>query len=92
MKSPADKYLFKVTKITFEKCPGGRCSNVILLTLNRYLPTVGVIHRLWRSVILAKQGGFLQFLVFSFIQCQKGFTNTCSKSAKYVTSFQCVER
>ena len=33
------KYLFKVSKITLEQRPFGRWSNVILLTLNRYLPT-----------------------------------------------------
>ena len=33
------KYHFKVGKITLEQRPDGRCSNVILLTLNRYLPT-----------------------------------------------------
>ena len=36
---PVDKYLFKVSKITLEQRPNGRCSNVILLTLNRYLST-----------------------------------------------------
>ena len=39
---PVGKYLFKVSKITLEQRPSGRCSNVILLTLNRYLPT-GII-------------------------------------------------
>ena len=33
------KYLFKVSKITLGQRQNGRCSNVILLTLNRYLPT-----------------------------------------------------
>ena len=36
---PVGKYLFKVSKITLEQRPDGRCSNVILLTLNRYLFT-----------------------------------------------------
>ena len=36
---PVSKYLFKVSKITLEQRPDGRCSNVILMTLNRYLPT-----------------------------------------------------
>ena len=36
---PVGKYLFKVSKITLEQRPDGRCSNVILLTLNRYLST-----------------------------------------------------
>ena len=33
--NPVGKYLFKVSKITLEQ----RYSNVILLTVNRYLPT-----------------------------------------------------
>ena len=37
--TPVSKYLFKVSKITLEQRPDGRCSNVILLTLNMYLPT-----------------------------------------------------
>ena len=36
---PMSKYLFKVSKITLEQRPDGRCSNVILLIYNRYLPT-----------------------------------------------------
>ena len=36
---PVGKYLFKVSKITLEQRSIERCSNVILLTLNRYLPT-----------------------------------------------------
>ena len=36
---PVGKYLFKVSKITLEQRPNGRCSNVILLTLDMYLPT-----------------------------------------------------
>ena len=39
LSTPVGKYLFKVSKITLEQRPNGRCSNVILLTLNRYLPT-----------------------------------------------------
>ena len=35
---PVGKYLFKVNKITLEQRSIERCSNVILLTLNRYLP------------------------------------------------------
>ena len=41
--NPVGKYLFKVSKITLEQRPSGRCSNAILLTLNRYLPT-GKLH------------------------------------------------
>ena len=32
------KYLFKISKIMLEQRLDGRCSNVILLTLNRHLP------------------------------------------------------
>ena len=47
----AGKYLFKVSKITLEQRPWtlerynvhGRCFNVILLTLNRYLADVAVL-------------------------------------------------
>ena len=41
---PVGKYLFKVSKITLEQRSIERCSNVILMNLNRYLPT-GVILR-----------------------------------------------
>ena len=34
--SPVGKYLFKVSKITLKQHPSGHCSNVILLTLNKY--------------------------------------------------------
>ena len=37
---PVGKYLFEVSKITLEQRPNGRCSIVILWTLNRYLLTV----------------------------------------------------
>ena len=37
--NPVGKYLFKVSKITLEQRSEKRCSNIILLTLNRYLPT-----------------------------------------------------
>ena len=37
LRNPVGNYLFKVSKITVEQRPSGRCSNVILLTLNRYL-------------------------------------------------------
>ena len=40
---PVGKYLFKVSKITLEQRSIERCSNVILLTLNRYLPTEGLM-------------------------------------------------
>ena len=34
-KFPVNNYLFKVSKIKLEQRPPGRCSNFILLTLNR---------------------------------------------------------
>ena len=40
---PVDKCLFKVSKITLEQRSLERCSNVILLTLNRHLST-GIKH------------------------------------------------
>ena len=35
----ANIYLFKVSNIMLEQRPDGRCSNVILLTLNMYMAT-----------------------------------------------------
>ena len=37
--NPVGKYLFKVSKTTFEQRSSERRSNVVLQTLNMYLPT-----------------------------------------------------
>ena len=42
--NPVGKYTFKVSNITLEQRSIERCSNVILLTLNRYLPTGKLSH------------------------------------------------
>ena len=41
--NPVGKYLFKVIKITLEQRSKERCSNVILMTMSRYLPTGRVV-------------------------------------------------
>ena len=61
---PVDKYLFKVSKITLEQRPSGRCSNAILLTLNRHLSTGYDVQNSMRRHIpsLEKRELFVYFL------------------------------
>ena len=51
---PVGKYLFKVSKITLEQRLSGRCSKVILLTLNRYLPTGVLLHIIQQNKVLIR--------------------------------------
>ena len=49
------KYLFKVSKITLDQRLDGHCSNVILLTLNRYLPLgLGVFSQNFKKLTCLK--------------------------------------
>ena len=96
------KYLFKVSKITLEQRPSGRCSNVILLTLNKYLPTGnGSFH----SVnFMEANSHCLGVAVFPFMSCALCFATRLvavtdflfelseqNLVTKYITNFNQLE-
>ena len=52
--NPISNHLSKLSKITLEQCPRGHCSNVILLSLDKYLRTDNVWDSCFETVFFFK--------------------------------------